>query len=64
MQNCSFSLPTGSVVALVGPNGAGKSTLMALAAGIATPTTGSTAVLGSVAGGEGLGAAGCASPCR
>ena len=53
LRDCSFSLPTGSVVALVGPNGAGKSTLMALAAGIATPTTGSIAVLGSVAGGRG-----------
>ena len=28
LQNCSFSLPAGTVVALVGPNGAGKSTLM------------------------------------
>jgi len=53
LQECSFSLPTGSVAALVGPDGAGKSTLMALAAGIATPTTGSIAVLGSVARGRG-----------
>ncbi|MET0865993.1 MAG: ABC transporter ATP-binding protein [Nakamurella sp.] len=49
LQGCSFSLPAGSVVALVGPNGAGKSTLMALAAGILAPTTGSIAVLGEAA---------------
>ena len=46
LQNCSFSLPAGTVVALVGPNGAGKSTMMALAAGILTPTTGVIKVLG------------------
>lgn len=47
LQNCSFSLPTETVVALVGPNGAGKSTLMALATGILAPTTGVIKVLGS-----------------
>ena len=46
LQDCSFSLPAGTVVALVGPNGAGKSTLMALAAGILAPTTGVIKVLG------------------
>jgi len=53
LQDCSFSLPAGSVAALVGPNGAGKSTLLTLAAGIATATTGSIAVLGDVTGGRG-----------
>ena len=46
LQDCSFSLPTATVVALVGPNGAGKSTLMSLAGGILRPTTGSISVLG------------------
>ena len=46
LQDCSFSLPAETVVALVGPNGAGKSTLMALATGILAPTTGVIKVLG------------------
>jgi len=50
LQGCSFSLPAGTVVALVGPNGAGKSTLMSLATGIVRPTTGSVNVLGERVG--------------
>lgn len=42
---CSFRVPTGSVVALVGPNGAGKTTLMNLLVGLALPTKGRISVL-------------------
>ncbi|WP_339152536.1 ABC transporter ATP-binding protein [Streptomyces sp. F41] len=47
LDGCSFRLPAGRVCALVGPNGAGKSTLLSLAAGLARPSAGSLAVLGS-----------------
>lgn len=40
LRDCTFSLPTGRVCAVVGPNGAGKSTLLALAAGLLRPTEG------------------------
>ncbi|GAA2689124.1 MULTISPECIES: ATP-binding cassette domain-containing protein [Actinosynnema] len=40
VRECSFTVPEGSVVALVGPNGAGKSTLLRMAAGLVRPTTG------------------------
>jgi ABC-2 type transport system ATP-binding protein len=46
LQDCSFTLPVETMVALVGPNGAGKSTLMALATGILAPTTGVVKVSG------------------
>ncbi|WP_338684184.1 ABC transporter ATP-binding protein [Streptomyces acidiscabies] len=47
LHDCSFSLPTGRVCAMVGPNGAGKSTLLALAAGLLPPTEGELTVLGA-----------------
>jgi ABC-type multidrug transport system ATPase subunit len=40
----------GELVMLVGPNGAGKSTFLALCAGLLTPTTGHSYVLGNPAG--------------
>jgi ABC-2 type transport system ATP-binding protein len=40
LDNCSFSVPAGRVVALVGPNGAGKSTLLRAAAGFTRPSAG------------------------
>jgi ABC-2 type transport system ATP-binding protein len=50
LQDCSLSLPTARVVALVGPNGAGKTTLLHLATGLLQPTSGSIHVLGEVPG--------------
>jgi len=46
LRDCTFSVPTGRIAALVGPNGSGKSTLLTMAAGITRPTTGSVRVLG------------------
>jgi ABC-2 type transport system ATP-binding protein len=45
LENCSISVPEGSVSALVGPNGAGKSTLLKLLTGLSTSRTGSSEVL-------------------
>jgi ABC-2 type transport system ATP-binding protein len=46
LDNCSFSVPAGRVVALVGPNGAGKSTLLRAAAGFTRPSAGELMVFG------------------
>ncbi|MBW1251230.1 heme ABC transporter ATP-binding protein [Pantoea allii] len=40
IDEISFSLPPGEMVALIGPNGAGKSTLLRLMTGFLTPTSG------------------------
>jgi ABC-2 type transport system ATP-binding protein len=50
LHDCSLSLPTARVIALVGPNGAGKTTLLHLATGLLQPTSGSIRVLGAVPG--------------
>ena len=50
LRDCSLSLPTGRVVALVGPNGAGKTTLLHIATGLLRPTGGTISVLGSTPG--------------
>jgi ABC-2 type transport system ATP-binding protein len=47
LQDCTLSLPTGRVAALVGPNGAGKTTLLHLILGLLKPTEGSVQVFGS-----------------
>jgi ABC-2 type transport system ATP-binding protein len=44
LRDCTLTLPTGHVAALVGPNGAGKTTLLHLAAGLLEPTSGSVRV--------------------
>jgi ABC-2 type transport system ATP-binding protein len=52
LQDCSLSLPTARVIALVGPNGAGKTTLLHLATGLLQPTSGSIRVLGELPGAD------------
>jgi len=49
LSDCTISVPQGRISALVGPNGAGKTTLLRLLAGLAAPTAGRAAVLGSPA---------------
>jgi ABC-2 type transport system ATP-binding protein len=46
LQECSVSIPAGTVTALVGPNGAGKSTLMHMAVGLSKPSTGQITIFG------------------
>jgi ABC-2 type transport system ATP-binding protein len=48
LRDCTFSVPAGSVVALVGPNGAGKTTLLSLTVGLLAPAEGSIAVFGEI----------------
>jgi ABC-2 type transport system ATP-binding protein len=47
LRDCSLSLPTGKVAALVGPNGAGKTTLLHLVVGLLEQTSGTVRTLGS-----------------
>ncbi len=46
LQNVSFTLPYGSVIALIGPSGAGKSTTADLLLGLLYPTVGKIAIDG------------------
>jgi len=46
LQDCTLSVPEGSICGLVGPNGAGKTTLIQLAVGLLSPTAGSITVAG------------------
>ena len=48
LRECALAIPAGHVAALVGPNGAGKTTLLNLAVGLAAPSAGVVAVLGSL----------------
>ena len=41
LDNVDFTVPTGSLTALLGPSGSGKSTLLRAIAGLDTPDTGS-----------------------
>jgi ABC-2 type transport system ATP-binding protein len=47
VDGISFTLPVGSVTALLGGNGAGKTTTIAMIMGLLTPTSGSVRVLGA-----------------
>ncbi len=46
VENLSFALPPGRVLAMVGPNGAGKTTSLRMLAGIVHPTAGTATVGG------------------
>jgi ABC-2 type transport system ATP-binding protein len=47
LSDATITVPEGRISALIGPNGAGKTTLLRLLAGLARPTGGEIAVLGS-----------------
>ncbi|ACF12789.1 ABC transporter-related protein [Chloroherpeton thalassium ATCC 35110] len=46
IENVSFSVPEGQVVAFLGPNGAGKSTTMRILSGYLAPSEGSAKIAG------------------
>lgn len=46
IQNISFSIPRGQIVAFLGPNGAGKSTTMKILSGFLSPSEGSASIAG------------------
>jgi ABC-type Mn2+/Zn2+ transport system ATPase subunit len=46
LNDVTFSVASGELVAIVGPNGAGKSTLLKVLAGLLRPSDGSVSVLG------------------
>ena len=46
VENLSFAIPRGQIVAFLGPNGAGKSTTLRLLTGYLTPTSGSALIAG------------------
>jgi len=48
VEDISFALHPGEVLALIGPNGSGKSTLLKVIAGIVRPTTGKVSMRGRV----------------
>jgi ABC-type Mn2+/Zn2+ transport system ATPase subunit len=52
IEHVSFSLPSGTLTAIVGPNGGGKSTLLKVIAGLLPPWSGSVEVLGEPPGGR------------
>jgi ABC-2 type transport system ATP-binding protein len=47
VDGISFTVPAGSITALLGGNGAGKTTTIAMIMGLLTPTAGSVRVLGA-----------------
>jgi len=48
VDNVSFSVPQGEILALLGPNGAGKTTTLKMLSGILYPTSGTALVAGFV----------------
>lgn len=46
VEDLSFSIPEGQIVALVGPNGAGKTTIMRMLTGYLAPSAGTASIAG------------------
>jgi ABC-2 type transport system ATP-binding protein len=46
IQNVSFAIPKGQIVAFLGPNGAGKTTTMKILTGFLSPSEGSSSIAG------------------
>jgi zinc transport system ATP-binding protein len=46
LRDVSFSIPKGSITAIIGPNGSGKTTLLKLLLGLLSPQQGTVRVLG------------------
>jgi ABC-2 type transport system ATP-binding protein len=57
VEGLSLAVPEGTVCGLLGPNGAGKTTAIRVLLGLATPTEGSTTLLGESPGSPGFAAA-------
>jgi ABC-type multidrug transport system ATPase subunit len=57
LEGLSLSVPEGTVCGLLGPNGAGKTTAIRILLGLATPSAGSTTLLGEHPGSPGFAAA-------
>ena len=47
LSDCTITVPEGRISALIGPNGAGKTTLLRVVSGLARPSGGDVAVLGT-----------------
>ena len=46
VENISFSIPQGQIVAFLGPNGAGKTTTMKMLTGFLAPSAGAARIAG------------------
>ena len=53
VDNLSFSVPDGALLALLGPNGAGKTTTLRMCAGLLQPDAGTIAIAGARLDGHG-----------
>ncbi|MEU2041377.1 ABC transporter ATP-binding protein [Nocardia niwae] len=58
LTDVSFTVPSGTVAALVGPRGAGKTTILRVLLGLLVPTTGTASVGGPGSRRDGAGSAG------
>jgi ABC-type Mn2+/Zn2+ transport system ATPase subunit len=53
LEDVSFTIPSGRLLAIFGPNGGGKSTLLKVLAGLLEPISGTVRILGAVPGAAG-----------